>query len=200
MNKTLTTFTDGLLKFNPVFVLLLGMCSTLATTTNVINGIGMGLSTTFVLVMSNFFVSLVRKMVPETVRIACYIVIIAGFVGLIDMLLKAYFPTLSASLGVFIPLIAANCILLARAEVFASKNNVFLSFLDGLGSGLGFTWALALLASVREVLGNGTFAGIPLFGGHYEPITIMILPPGGFIALGILLTIITIIKDKAGVK
>jgi len=200
MNKTISIFANGIIKQNPVLILLLGMCSTLATSTGVINALGMGLSTAFVLVFSNMFISLLRNFIPDKVRIASYIVIIAGFVALLDMFLKAYIPSLSASLGIFIPLIVANCIPLARAEIFASKNNPFFSTMDGLASGLGYTLALVLLATIREILGCGTFAGISLFGSWFQPLTIMLLPPGGFIALGFLLAFFALFKNKVGAK
>ena len=200
MKKVVSVLTDGIIRQNPVLILLLGMCSTLATSTGVINALGMGLSTAFVLVFSNMFISFFRKLIPEKVRIACYIVIIAGFVALLDMFLKAYIPSLSASLGIFIPLIVANCIPLARAEIFASKNQPFLSTVDGLAAGLGYTMALILLATIREILGAGTFAGISLFGSWFQPLTIMLLPPGGFIALGFLLAFFALFKNKVGVE
>ena len=189
-------FINGLIKENPTFVLMLGMCPTLAVTTGVINGIGMGLSTTAVLICSNVVISLLRKFIPNKIRIASYIVIVAGFVTIVEMLLKAYVPTLSASLGIYIPLIVVNCIILGRAEAFASKNGVGASFFDGLGMGLGFTCALTLIASVREILGAGTFAGIKLFGEGFSPASIMILPPGAFLTLGILIAVINAISKK----
>jgi len=200
MRENISILTKGIIKENPVMVLLLGMCPALATTTGVINGLGMGLATTITLTMSNIFISLLRKFIPEKIRIACFVVIIAGFVSLLGMLMNGFLPSLSSSLGIFIPLIAVNCILFARAEVFASKNNVFSSALDGLGSGLGFTFALFLLSSFREILGAGTFAGFSLFGNWFTPWTIMLLPPGGFIALGILLALVFFVKDKVRVK
>jgi electron transport complex protein RnfE len=189
-------FNKGILKDNPVLIQLLGMCPTLAVTTSVENGIGMGLSATAVLLGSNVVISLIRKYIPSKVRIPAFIVIIAGFVTLIDMLLKAYLPALSKSLGLFIPLIVVNCIILARAEAFASKNNVGKSFMDGLGMGLGFTLALVILATVREIFGNGTFLGINVFGANYQPALIMILPPGAFLGLGIILGILNWIKMR----
>lgn len=186
----LSAFFNGLIKENPTFVLMLGMCPTLAVTTGVINGIGMGLSTTAVLVCSNIAISLLRKFIPNKIRIASYIVIVAGFVTVVEMLLKAYLPSLSQSLGIYIPLIVVNCIILGRAEAFASKNPVLASAGDGLGMGLGFTCALTLIGTVREILGAGTFAGHALFGSEFQPVSIMILPPGAFLTLGILLAII----------
>ncbi len=192
--KNLKVFFDGLIEQNPVLVQLLGMCATLAVTTSVVNGIGMGLSTTAVLVMSNILISVLRKIIPQKIRIAAYVVVIAGFVTIIEMLLKAYLPSISNALGIFIPLIVVNCIILARAEAFASKNGVIPSVLDGIGMGLGFTLALILISSIREILGNGTFFGISLFGANYQPVVMAILPPGAFIILGILIAIVNLIK------
>ena len=179
---------------NPVFVLLLGMCPTLATTTSAANAIGMGLSATFVLIGSNVVISLLRKAIPQKIRIAAYIVVIATFVSVIQMLLNAYLPALSSSLGLFIPLIVVNCIILGRAEAFASKNSVGKSFLDGLGMGLGFTMALTILGIIREILGNGSVFGFSLFPEGFQPAIMMILPPGGFITLGLVLGVIALIK------
>lgn len=185
---------------NPVFVLLLGMCPTLAVTTTASNAIGMGLAATVVLIGSNAVISCLRKVIPQKIRIAAYIVIIAGFVSVIEMLLKAYLPDLAQSLGLFIPLIVVNCIILGRAEAFASKNGIGASFMDGLGMGLGFTFALLILAVVREILGNGTLFGLSLFPEGFQPAIMMILPPGGFITLGLVLAVINIIKIKRGGK
>jgi electron transport complex protein RnfE len=190
-------FTKGLIKENPTFVQLLGMCPTLAVTTSVSNGIGMGLSATAVLVASNVVISLCRKFIPNKIRIASYIVIIAAFVSAIEMLLKAFLPEISKSLGLFIPLIVVNCIILARAEAFASKNTVGNSALDGLGIGLGFTAALTIISAIREVFGNGTFLGIALFGESFAPATMLILPPGAFMVLGLLIGAINLIRTKA---
>ena len=195
-NSKLTHFFNGLIKENPTFVLFLGMCPTLAVTTGVTNAIGMGLSTMAVLICSNIVISLLRNFIPDKIRIASYIVIIAGFVTIIQMLMNAYLPALSDSLGIYIPLIVVNCIILGRAEAFASKNGAFASALDGAGMGLGFTGALTLIAAVRELLGAGTFAGIPVFGQAYQGASIMILPPGAFLTLGILLAVINIISKK----
>lgn len=196
MNKAIKTFLNGVIKENPTFVLFLGMCPTLAVTTSVVNGIGMGLSTMAVLICSNVVISLLRKFIPSKVRIASYIVIVAGFVTVVEMLLKAYLPALSQSLGIYIPLIVVNCIILGRAEAFASKNGIFASALDGIGMGVGFTIALTLIAAVREILGAGTFAGISLFGDAFQPASIMILPPGAFLTLGILLAVINAVSKK----
>mgnify|MGYP001059795220 FL=1 len=176
-------FRSGIITNNPVLIQLLGMCPTLATTTSLINAIGMGLSATFVLVCSNVLISLLRRFIPQKIRIAAYIVIIAGFVTLVDMLLEAYFNSIYNALGVFIPLIVVNCIILARAESFASKHQVLPSFMDGLTMGLGFTFALAILGTIREILGNGTILGFQLFGGA-APLSILALPAGGFLTLG----------------
>lgn len=190
------TFLNGLFNENPTFVQLLGMCPTLATTTSVANGIGMGLSATAVLICSNIAISLLKNIIPSKIRIASYVVVIAGFVTLVDMMLKAYLPSLSRSLGIFIPLIVVNCIILARAEAFASKSSVAQSALDGLGMGLGFTGALAIISVIRELIGNGSVLGINVLGSGYQPALIAILPPGGFIILGLILGVINIIKSR----
>lgn len=190
----MNNLTKGFFKENPVLVLLLGMCPSLATTTSVTNAIGMGLSATAVLICSNAVISLLRELIPSKVRIAAYIVIIATFVTIVEMLLKAFLPDLAESLGVFIPLIVVNCIILARAEAFASKNNVFQSFLDGAGMGLGFTIALCIIATFREVLGAGTWMGFQVMPASYEPALLFILPAGGFLSLGIILGVINLIK------
>ncbi len=194
--KNKSIFLNGLLKENPTFVLLLGMCPTLAVTTGVINAIGMGLSTAVVLVCSNIFISLLRKFIPDTVRIAAYIVIIASFVTIVEMFLNAYLPSLSEALGMYIPLIVVNCIILGRAEAFASKNDVVPSIFDGLGMGLGFTLALTIIATIREVIGSGTFCGIPLFGEGFSGVSIMVMAPGAFFTLGLILMAINIISSK----
>ncbi len=190
------TIKNGIIKENPTFIQLLGMCPTLAVTTSLLNGIGMGLSVTFVLTLSNMLVSMLRKMIPQKIRIAAYVVIIATFVTVVDLILKAYIPALSQSLGLFIPLIVVNCIILARAEAFASKNGVMKSAADGIGMGLGFTIALSIISAIREILGNGTILGMPV--GISSPATIMLLPPGGFLTLGLLLGIINVIKNRKG--
>ena len=181
---------------NPTFIQLLGMCPTLAVTTSVFNGLGMGLAATCVLICSNLFISLLRKFIPKQVRIAAYIIVIAGFVTLIDLCIKAYLPSLSKSLGLFIPLIVVNCIILARAEAFASKNSPVPSMIDGLGTGLGFTGALVIISSVREILGAGTFCGIKLFPDSYEPALMFILPAGGFLTLGFLIAFVQYLMNK----
>lgn len=193
----LSVFLNGLIKENPTFVQLLGMCPTLAVTTSLKNGIGMGLSATAVLIASNIIISALRKIIPQKVRIAAYIVIIAAFVTIIQMCLEAFLPELSSSLGIFIPLIVVNCIILARAEAFASKNNVFLSAIDGLGMGLGFTAALSLISSVREFFGAGTIFDIPIYGTVIQPAAIIRLAPGGFIVLGLLVALVNYITKRS---
>lgn len=187
MNKYVKQLYEGIITNNPVLVQLIGMCPTLATSTSLENGIGMGLAATAVLICSNVMVSLLRKIIPQKIRIASYVVIISGFVTAIEMLMKAYLPDLADSLGLFIPLIVVNCIILARAEAFASKNGPVEAAVDGLAMGLGFTFALALLSAVREILGNGTIYGIPVFGEGFQPATLMIMPVGGFLALGFII-------------
>ena len=183
-NKTAATvFLNGLIKHNPTFVQLLGMCPTLAVTTSLQNGLGMGLSATAVLICSNFLISLLRKIIPDKVRIAAYIVIIAAFVTLIQMCLNAFLPDLASSLGLFIPLIVVNCIILGRAESYASKNPVLLSMCDGIGMGLGFTFGLTCIGLVRELIGAGKIFGLQLMPSGYEPVTIFILAPGAFLVL-----------------
>lgn len=189
-------FLNGIFKENPTFVLFLGMCPTLAVTTSAFNGVGMGLSTMIVLIFSNIFISLLRKFIPDKVRIAAYVVIIASFVTIIEMLLKAYAQSVSNALGIYIPLIVVNCIILGRAEAYASKNGFLKSAVDGLGMGLGFTSALFIIGTIREILGAGTFFGISLFGEGFSPMTIMILPPGAFITLGLIAMVINIISAK----
>ena len=188
--KMWLTLWSGIFKNNPIFRLVLGMCPTLAVTTSLENALGMGMAATFVLVCSNALVSALRKVIPPAVHIPCYIVIIATFVTAIDLLMKAYLPELSESLGIFIPLIVVNCIILGRAEAFASRNGVVDSIADGIGSGIGFTLALALIAAVREIAGAGTltiWGDIAIKGINPGPVTLAILPAGGFITLGLLL-------------
>jgi len=193
-------FLKGLWKENPVFVQVLGMCPTLAVTNSVINSVVMGIATTFVLVMSNFFVSLFRKLIPKQVRIASYIMIIATFVTVAEYIIQAVSLEVHKSLGAFISLIVVNCIILGRAEAFASKNTIGKSVMDALGMGAGFTFALLSLGVVRELLGNGTFAGIPVFGKGFEPWTIMILPGGAFFVLGAWLLFFNYLKQRAEKK
>lgn len=188
-NKSLQNFTRGIFRENPVFVMMLGMCPTLGVTTSMANGIGMGLATLFVLALSNMAISLVKNFIPAMVRIPCYIVIIASFVTIINLLMEAYLPALHAQLGIYIPLIVVNCIILGRAEAFASKNNIVQSLLDGLGMGIGFTIALALLGGIREILGTGAILNYNFIGDNGYPILLFIMPPGAFLALAALIMI-----------
>lgn len=177
-------FTKGLIKENPTLVSLLGMCPTLALTTMASNAIGMGAAATFVLICSNVVISLLKKVIPKQVRLPAYIVIIAGFVTLVGLLLQAYIPAVYSALGLYLPLITVNCIILGRAEMFASKNNVLASALDGAGNGIGFTLALLIMGSIREILGSGTWFGMTVCPDFVQPMTIFILPAGGFFVLG----------------
>ncbi len=199
-DKTPKTFiqklSSALLDNNPVLGQLLGMCSTLAVTTSVSNSIGMGAATAAVLICSNIFISLLRKFIPKEIRIASYIVIISGFVTIVQFLMQAYVPAVYESLGLFIPLIVVNCIILGRAEAFASKNNVGESAIDGVLMGLGFTAALVAIGSIREIFGNGTFLGYKLFGESFEPIRIIAQAPGAFIILGCLIALINYFLEK----
>ena len=186
---------EGLLTQNPVLVQLLGMCSTLAITTTVSNGIGMGLSVTIILTLSNIFISLLRRIIPEQVRIACYIVVIAGFVTMVDLLLQAFFPDIAESLGVFIPLIVVNCIILARAESFASKSKPLPAAIDGICQGLGYTMILLVMSAIRELLGAGTLNGSRIFPAEYAA-NMLALPVGGFLTLGCLIALMQYIQRK----
>lgn len=194
-NNSWSNFTRGILKENPVFVMMLGMCPTLGVTTSLANGFGMGLATLFVLIMSNIAISCVKNFIPAMVRIPCFIVIIASFVTVINLLMAAYLPALHSRLGIFIPLIVVNCIILGRAEAFASKNNIWQSVLDALGMGIGFTIALSLLGFTRELLGTGAILGHSLIGEDGYPILIFIMPPGAFLALAGLIMMFNKIKE-----
>ncbi len=189
-------FTKGLLKENPSLVMLLGMCPTLAVTTMAQNGLGMGLATTFVLVCSNLVISLLRKVIPDTVRLPCFIVIIAGFVTFVSIMLDSFLPELSEALGVFLSLITVNCIILGRAEMFACKNKVIPSVLDGLGMGLGFTMSLIVVGAIREFFGTGRIFGFEIMPDLIEPMTIFILPAGGFFTLGCVIALLGVITKK----
>jgi len=188
--------TNGLLKENPSFVLVLGTCPALAVTTSGINGVGMGAATLFVLVCSNVLISLLKNLIPDKVRIVAFIVVIASFVTIVDLVMKAFVPGLYSALGIFIPLIVVNCIILGRAEAFAQKNTVVRSLLDGLGMGIGFTIALAIMGSIREILGSGSFFGIKLLSENATTILLFILPPGAFLTYGYLIAISNRIKAK----
>ena len=196
-SEFLTQLKGGILDNNPTLVQLLGMCPTLAVTTSVSNAIGMGLAATAVLICSNLFISLLRKFIPNQVRIAAFVVIISGFVTAVELAMRAYFYSLYQALGLFIPLIVVNCIILARAEAFASKNKPLPSAIDGLAMGLGFTFALVIMATIREILGAGTFMGYDLFGGLYNPATILISPPGAFLTLGTIIAVVQKIRNNA---
>ncbi len=190
---------DGLLTQNPVLVQLLGMCSTLAITTSISNGLGMGVSVLIILTCSNVVISLLRKIIPDQIRIAAYIVVIAGFVTMVDLLLQAYFQDIAESLGVFIPLIVVNCIILARAESFASKNKVLPAALDGICQGIGYTLVLLVMSAIRELLGSGSLAGNQIFPAEYGAL-MMALPVGGFLTLGCLIALMQWAQDKAANK
>ncbi|MBO5662116.1 MAG: electron transport complex subunit E [Tidjanibacter sp.] len=194
MGKNLKILTDGILKNNPTFVLVLGMCPTLATTTSAANGMGMGVATLFVLVMSNIVISLLKNVIPDKVRIPAYIVVISSFVTVVQLLMQAYVQDLYNTLGVFIPLIVVNCIILGRAEAFASKNGVWASALDGLGVGLGFTLSLTIIGIVREVLGNGQIFGLDIWQGGGA--LIFVLSPGAFFVLGYLMVVFRKLTTK----
>lgn len=194
--KLRSVFLNGILNENPTFRLVLGMCPTLAITTAASNGVGMGLATTFVLVFSNLFISLLRNMIPERIRIPAFVIVIATFVTIVDLLIKAYLPALNASLGIYIPLIVVNCIIFARAEAFAFKNAPMVSLVDGLGMGLGFTLAITLLASIRELIGNGTIFGAQIMPANYQPMMVITQAPGGFITLGLTLAFFTALLNR----
>ena len=196
MKNFMNQLKEGILTNNPIFVQLIGLCSTLAVSTTLQNGLGMGLAVTIVLMCSNLVISLLRRIIPNQIRIAAYIVIIAGFVTIVDLSMQAWLPELSESLGLFIPLIVVNCLILARAEAFASKNPPLLSLIDGLTMGIGFTIAISLISAVRELLGSGSLLGIPVFGIGYTPIIMIILPAGGFLTLGILMAVFQYLMHK----
>ena len=196
MKQYLKQLREGLLDNNPTLVQLLGMCPTLATTTTLENAFGMGLAATAVLICSNLFISLLRKFIPQQVRIAAYIVIISGFVTAVELLMRAYFYSLYQALGLFIPLIVVNCIILARAEAFASKNKVLPSIVDGIGMGLGFTFALCLIGAVRELLGSGTLLGFAILPASYPKMTIFVLPTGAFLTLGLIIAVVQKIRNS----
>ena len=194
--KLTQEFTKGFIKENPVFVMALGLCPTLAVTTSVENAIGMGLAATFVLLFSNIFISLIKKIIPDKIRIPSYIVVIASFVTIVDMVMNAYFPAIHKNLGLFIPLIVVNCIILGRAEAFANKNTVIRSIVDGLGMGLGFTLALIVIGGIREILGVGQFLGHNVLPVSYKPVIVAILAPGAFLVMGVLMGLMNVKKTK----
>ena len=208
MNKYIERIYNGIIRENPVMVMLIGMCPTLAVTTSAINGIGMGLSTTVVLILSNLIISLLRKAIPDGVRIPAFIVVVASLVTIVQFLMQGFLPDLYESLGIYIPLIVVNCIILGRAESFASKNGPVLSVFDGVGMGIGFTWALLMLGLVREILGSGQAFGVQILPladaaagkAGFTPITIFVLAPGAFFVLAILIAIMNVIRAKAEAK
>ena len=193
--KNIKILTNGFIRQNPVFALLLGMCPTLGTTTSAINGLGMGLSTAFVLILSNVVIASIKNLVPDKVRIPAFIVVIASFVTVLKLVMEAFVPALYESLGLFIPLIVVNCLILGRAEAYASKNNVSTSFLDGIGMGLGFTLALTLLGGVREILGSGSIFVLKFIGDN-DGMLLFVLAPGAFIALGYLIALVNTVRKK----
>ena len=194
--RAMHELVKGIYKENPVFRIVLGLCPTLATSTSVENGIGMGAAATFVLLGSNIVIAALRKVIPGRVRIPCFILIIASFVTVVELVMGAYLPELSKALGIFIPLIVVNCIIMARAEAFAAKNGIWVSILDAIGMGIGFTLALLLIGTIREVLGGGTFFGYMVFGPNYQPVLIMLLAPGGFITIALLLGFFNLLDEK----
>lgn len=200
MGNKLSILTKGIIKENPVLVLLLGTCPTLATTTSCLNGLGMGVSAMVVLICSNVVISMLKNIIPDKVRIPCYIVVIAGFVTVVQLLLQAFVPALYASLGLFIPLIVVNCIILGRAEMFASKNSVIDSALDGVGMGIGFTLALGAMGAIRELLGSGTIFGFAVLQGHIDPMGIFMLAPGGFFVFAILIALVNYFSNGKAIK
>ncbi len=198
MSSIMKEFTKGFLKENPVFRLMLGLCPALATSTSATDALGMGMSMTFVLVCSNIVISMIRNLIPDKIRIPCFIVVIASFVTVVDLFLKGFMYDLHKSLGLFIPLIVVNCIILGRAEAFASKNGLFLSIVDGLGMGLGFTLALLSLGIVREFIGGGSLFKVPLLGSSYPGVIVLILPPGAFLTIGLLMGLLNKLEKAKG--
>ena len=196
MNKYLERLYNGILKENPTFILMLGMCPTLAVSTRAINGIGMGLSSMAVLILSNLVISLLRKVIPDQVRLPAYIVVVASLVTVTELLMQAYFPALFEALGIYIPLIVVNCIILGRAEAYANKHTPLMSVMDGLGMGLGFTLALTLVSIIREFLGNGTFFGLQVLPQSVEPIAIFVQPPGAFLVLALIIAVMNAVGIK----
>ena len=196
----ISDITRGIYKDNPVLKQALGLCPTLAVSSSVSNGIGMGLAATFVLICSNVLIAMLRKMVPDKIRIPIYIVVIATFVTIIDLTMAGFVPDLYKRLGIFVPLIVVNCIILGRAEAYASKNSVLKSLLDGISMGIGFTAALVVISSIREVIGNGTFLGVPLFGAEFEPVMFFALAPGAFVTIGFILAFVAWLDRRNAAK
>ncbi len=197
MNKYLERLYNGIVRENPTFILMLGMCPTLAVSTRAINGIGMGLSSMAVLILSNLVISLLRKLIPDQVRLPAYIVVVASLVTVTELLMEAYLPSLYESLGIYIPLIVVNCIILGRAEAYANKHTPLLSVMDGLGMGLGFTLALTLVSVIRELVGNGTFFGMQVLPESIEPMAIFVQPPGAFLVLAVIIAVMNAIGIKS---
>lgn len=195
MNNLIKEFTKGIVKENPTFVLALGLCPTLAVSVSVVNGIGMGLASTFVIVCSNVIIAAIKNLIPDKIRIPCYIVIIAAFVTITELALKAYFPLLNRALGIYVPLIVVNCIVLGRAEAFASKNTVIASLFDGLGMGAGFTIALVMISAIRELLGSGKLCGLTVIPG-FQPALLIGMPAGALLVIGLLLGFFNMIKGR----
>jgi electron transport complex protein RnfE len=195
-NTSLSNLTRGIIRENPVLIMMLGMCPTLGVTTSAINGLGMGVATMFVLMMSNMMISLIKKIVPDIVRIPCFVVIIASVVTVLEMLMQAYTPVLYKALGIYIPLIVVNCIILGRAEAFACKNTVWQSLLDAIGMGIGFTLALLILGAIREILGNGSIFGWSFVSEDMPTILLFIMPPGAFLALGGMIVLVNKLKGE----
>jgi electron transport complex protein RnfE len=196
MKKFFRTFVNGIVRENPLLVLMIGLCSALAVTNSVANGIGMGLSMTFVLLMSEIVISIFRKLIPDSIRIPVFIIVIASFVTVIDFVLKAWFPDLSKAMGVFIPLIVVNCIIMGRVEAFASRRGLAEVIPDALGMGLGYTWVLVAISAIRELLGNGTLLGIQIFGDNYQPVLFFILSPGGFFVFALVMAFGLFLKSQ----
>lgn len=196
MKSLWKTFKQGIIYENPLLMLMIGLCSALAVTSSVANGIGMGLAMTFVLLFSEIFISLFRKAIPSSARMPIFIIIIAAFTTMVDLVMKAYFPELSKSMGVFIPLIVVNCIIMGRVEAFASKQKLMPAIFDSFGMGLGYTWVMVGIAAVREILGNGTFAGMQVMPQSYQPILFFILPPGGFLVFGLFISFNIWLKNR----
>ncbi|HNS73484.1 MAG TPA: electron transport complex subunit E [bacterium] len=196
----ISDLTRGIYRENPVLKQALGLCPTLAVSSSVSNGIGMGLAATFVLICSNVLISMIRKLVPDKIRIPVYIIVIATFVTIIDLTMAGFVPDLYKRLGIFVPLIVVNCIILGRAEAYASKNSVLKSLLDGISMGIGFTAALVVISSIREVIGNGTFLGVPLFGAEFEPVMFFALAPGAFVTIGFILAFVAWLDRRNAAK
>ncbi|MFA4983696.1 MAG: electron transport complex subunit E [Candidatus Omnitrophota bacterium] len=199
MRRYLKEFARGIFRENPTFVLVLGLCPTLAVSVSVINGIGMGIAATFVLLGSNIIIAMIKNLIPERIRIPCFIVVIATFVTIAEMAMKAYSPALNRSLGIYVPLIVVNCMVLGRAEAYAKKSGIASSFFDGLGMGVGFTWALVLISAIREFFGSGQLMGHTIFKG-FEPAFVLSMPPGALLVIGLLLGFFNVLKQRKGQK